>query len=212
MRQTKIVATISDQRCEIDFIKSLFDAGMNVARINTAHITTKTCKVLVKNIRSVSEKIAILIDTKGPEIRTCSVQNEMEVREGETVSFSCAPIKTETTNICVNYQNFVTDLKVGNKILIDDGDIEFTVEEKKEDRLICYVENSGTVKKKKSINVPGIEINLPSLSERDREFISFAIKYDLDFIAHSFVRNRKDVLEVHGRACAHKNIRVERRA
>ncbi len=196
MRQTKIVATISDQRCEIDFIKSLFDAGMNVARINTAHITTESCKILVKNIRSVSEKIAILIDTKGPEIRTCDVQNEMEVREGETVSFSCTPLETKTTNICVNYQNFVTDLKVGSKILIDDGDIEVTVEEKQEDRLICYVENSGTVKKKKSINVPGIKINLPSLSERDREFISFAIKYDLDFIAHSFVRNKKDVLEV----------------
>jgi len=196
MRQTKIVATISDQRCEKDFIKSLFDAGMNVARINTAHITTESCKVLVENIRSVSKTIAILIDTKGPEIRTCSVQNEMKVIEGETVSFSYSPIKTENTNICVNYQNFVTDLEVGSKILIDDGDIEFTVEEKQKDRLICHVENSGTVKKKKSINVPGIEINLPSLSERDKEFISFAIKYDLDFIAHSFVRNKKDVLEV----------------
>ncbi len=79
MRQTKIVATISDIRCEKDFIASLFKAGMNVARINTAHITTESCKVLVNNIRSVSKSIAILIDTKGPEIRTCSTQNELKV-------------------------------------------------------------------------------------------------------------------------------------
>lgn len=196
MRHTKIVATISDQRCEKEFIESLFKAGMNVARINTAHITTESCKTLVDNIRSVSNKIAILIDTKGPEIRTCSVQSEIEVHEGEKVSFSYSPVNTKISNICVNYEDFVTDLQVGSKILIDDGDIEFTVEEKLEDQLICHVENSGIIKKKKSINVPGIEINLPSLSERDKEFISFAIQHDLDFIAHSFVRNKKDVLEV----------------
>ena len=118
MRQTKIVATISDQRCEKDFIASLFEAGMNVARINTAHITTDSCKILINNIRSVSEKIAILIDTKGPEIRTCSAQNEIDVQEGEKVSFSCSPVNTEANNICVNYENFVTALEVGNKILI----------------------------------------------------------------------------------------------
>ncbi len=196
MRQTKIVATISDQRCETDFINSLFDAGMNVARINTAHITLESCKVLVENIRAVSEKIAILIDTKGPEIRTCSVQSEIEVTEGEHISFSYSEVKGKTTNICVNYPDFVADLKIGDKILIDDGDIGFTVEEKQNDRLLCHVENSGTVKKKKSINVPGVEINLPSLSEKDKEFIAFAIENDLDFIAHSFVRNEKDVLEV----------------
>lgn len=196
MRQTKIVATISDQRCEKDFIKSLFDAGMNVARINTAHITTESCKVLVENIRSVSKKIAILIDTKGPEIRTCATQNEMEVMEGESVLFSSSPIKSTSNNICVNYPNFVADLKIGDKILIDDGDIEFTVESKQKDRLVCNVENSGTVKKKKSINIPGTEIHLPSLSERDKEFISFAVSNNLDFIAHSFVRNKKDVFEV----------------
>ncbi|NQU54644.1 MAG: pyruvate kinase [Bacteroidetes bacterium] len=196
MRQTKIVATISDQRCEVDFIKSLFDAGMNVARINTAHITAESCKILINNIRAVSENIAILIDTKGPEIRTCSVQNEISVLEGEKVSFSYSPVDTEVANICVNYENFVSDLQKGDKILIDDGDIEFTVEEKYSDYLLCHVENSGIVKKKKSINVPGVEINLPTLSNKDKEFISFAIKNNLDFIAHSFVRNKKDVLEV----------------
>ena len=196
MRQTKIVATISDKRCDVDFIKSLFDAGMNVARLNTAHITAETCTLLVNNIRAVSEDIAILIDTKGPEIRTCATQNETNVQEGEKVLFSYCPIDSELSNICVNYENFVSDLDKGNKILIDDGDIAFTVEEKHKDHLLCYVENSGTIKSKKSINVPGVETNLPSLSEKDKEFISFATKNNLDFVAHSFVRNKKDVLEV----------------
>lgn len=196
MRQTKIVATISDRRCEIDFIKSLYDAGMNVARLNTAHITVESCTVMVNNIRAVSKDIAILIDTKGPEIRTCGTQNEIPVKEGERVIFSYTPIDSEIPNVCVNYKNFVSDLNKGNKILIDDGDIAFTVEEKHKDHLLCYVENSGTIKSKKSINIPGVETNLPSLSEKDKEFILFATKNNLDFVAHSFVRNKKDVLDV----------------
>ena len=196
MRQTKIVATISDLRCEKEFIQSLFDAGMNVARVNTAHITIESCKVMVNNIRSVSKNIAILIDTKGPEIRTCSTQDELNVKEGDTVTFSATPIENVSNNICVNYNKFVVDVNVGDHILIDDGDIEFTVLEKHTNFLSCRVENTGTVKKKKSINVPGVETHLPSLSERDKEFIDFAIQHDLDFIAHSFVRNKKDILEV----------------
>lgn len=196
MRQTKIVATISDQRCDIDFIESLYKAGMNVARINTAHISTESGKILVENIRKVSDKIGIIIDTKGPEIRTCSVQNELAVKEGQNVTFSFSKVSSECENICVNYRGFVNDLSIGDKILIDDGDIAFTVKEKHDDHLMCRVENDGTIKKKKSINVPGVEIQLPSLSARDIEFIDFAIEQDLDFIAHSFVRNKKDVLEV----------------
>lgn len=195
MRQTKIVATISDQRCDVDFIRSLYQAGMNVARLNTAHISTETGKIMVDNIRAVSNKIAIIVDTKGPEIRTCGVQDEISVTEGEKIAFSFCP-QGAMKNVCVNYEGFVNDLNEGNKILIDDGDIEFTVEEKYKDYLLCKVENDGTIKKKKSINVPGVEINLPSLSERDIDFIKFAIEYKLDFIAHSFVRNKADVQEV----------------
>jgi pyruvate kinase len=196
MRQTKIVATISDQRCEIEFIQSLYNAGMNVARLNTAHISPETGKMMIDNIRAVSEKIAILVDTKGPEIRTCSVQNEISVSEGEKIVFSFSPQNSNMKNVCVNYTGFVQDLNKGNKILIDDGDIEFTVEEKHDDFLVCKVENDGTVKKKKSINVPGVQIKLPSLTQRDIEFIEFAIENKLDFIAHSFVRNKADVKEV----------------
>jgi pyruvate kinase len=169
---------------------------MNVARLNTAHISPETGKMMIDNIRAVSEKIAILVDTKGPEIRTCSIQNEISVSEGEKIVFSFSPQNSNMKNVCVNYKGFVHDLNKGNKILIDDGDIAFTVEEKHDDFLVCKVENDGTVKKKKSINVPGVQIKLPSLTQRDIEFIEFAIENELDFIAHSFVRNKADVKEV----------------
>lgn len=196
MRQTKIVATISDQRCDVDFIKALYNAGMNVARINTAHITPETGKKLIDNIRKVSTSIAILIDTKGPEIRTCRTQNEVEVIKGQEILFSPKKIKSKKTTVCVNYEGFINDLEVGNEILIDDGDIKVSVLQKKHGYLVCRVENSGKIKNNKSINVPGVETNLPSISDKDRLFIAFAIEHDLDFIAHSFVRNRADVLEV----------------
>ncbi len=196
MRQTKIVATISDQKCDIPFIESLFKAGMNVARINTAHISAEGGKNLINNIRTVSKTIAILIDTKGPEIRTCKDQQELQVTEGQEVLFSYNKIKGETANVCVNYKKFVDDLNEGDSILIDDGDIKVTVKNKFPDYLQCHVENSGIIKNNKSINVPGIKIKLPSISEKDKEFIAFAVENDLDFIAHSFVRNRKDIQDV----------------
>lgn len=193
MRQTKIVATISDQRCDIEFVKSLFDAGMNVARINTAHISTVSGKKMIDNIRAVSNQIAILIDTKGPEIRTCKTQNEIIVTTDQIILLSFKPVKSDLENICVNYKDIVKDLNVNDKILIDDGDVEITVLEKNNEYLTCRVENNGTIKNNKSLNVPGIAIDLPSISEKDKTFISFAIENKLDFIAHSFVRNKKDV-------------------
>ena len=196
MRQTRIVATISDQRCDVPFIESLYKAGMNVARINTAHITTEGGLKLIKNIRAVSKSIAIMIDTKGPEIRTCKMQPQTEVTRNQEILFSYHQIKSEITNVCVNYRKFVADLHVGDNILIDDGDIKVTVKQKFPDYLLCNVENSGIIKNNKSVNVPGIKIKLPSISEKDKEFIAFAAEQDLDFIAHSFVRNKKDVQDV----------------
>jgi pyruvate kinase len=196
MRQTKIVATISDQKCDIEFIQSLFDAGMNVARINTAHINQESGKIMIDNIRAVSDSIAILIDTKGPEIRTCGAQHEIEVSEGENITLAFKEIETDSQHICVNYERIVDDLDEGNKILIDDGAVEITITGKNKEFLTGRIENSGIIKNNKSLNIPGVKIKLPSLSEKDKSFIHFAIENNLDFIAHSFVRNKHDVLEV----------------
>ncbi len=196
MKQTKIVATLSDKRCDKQFIKALFDAGMNVARLNTAHINTESAKKMVEEIKSVSGKIAIMIDTKGPEIRTCSHQHDLNVTEGQEIRFSYRKDEMTKEDVCVNHPKFVSDLKPGDRILIDDGAIAATVTKEFEEYLVCRIENSGIIKKNKSINVPGVTTNLPALSSRDKQFIRFAAENNVDFIAHSFVRNKEDILEV----------------
>lgn len=195
MRQTKIVATLSD-KSDKAFIDKLYRAGMNVARINTAHADIHGAEKLIEDIRAVSDKIAIMVDTKGPEIRTCGMQNEVTVTEGQEVRFSHVNEESVTTDVFVNHSNFVFDLKVNDRILIDDGYVAVTVKEKHDKFLICTVENDGTIKNNKSVNVPGVVTNLPALSEKDKRFIDFAVKKDIDFIAHSFVRSKEDVQEV----------------
>lgn len=196
MRRTKIVATLSDFKSDINFIQVLFDAGMNVARLNTAHLGLEGGKKLIDNIRAVSDKIAILIDTKGPEIRTCSMQNDLLVDEGQEVTFSYALNTKNNIDVCVNHPEFVSDLKPGDRILIDDGAVAAIVTQKFPEYLTCRIENNGIIKNNKSVNVPGVVTNLPTLSEKDRWFIQFAAENKIDFIAHSFVRNKEDIMEV----------------
>jgi len=196
MKHTKIVATISDKRCDVDFIKQLFDAGMNVVRLNTAHISTESAIAMIKNVREVSDSIGILVDTKGPEIRTKNILEPIEVKKGDLIKVKGGDGQSDQQTIYVSYQNIHREVPVGNQILIDDGDLALDVIEQTDDCLICKVGNSGQIKNKKSINTPGISANLPSISEKDVEFIEFATQNDVDFIAHSFVRNKEDVIAV----------------
>ena len=197
LKHTKIVATVSDQRCEVEFIDALYKAGMNVVRLNTAHMAEEGLTRVVNNVRTVSNRIGILMDTKGPEVRTTAAQAPIEFKTGEMVKIVGNP-EGETSHdcICVSYRNFVNDLTVGSDILIDDGDLELKVIDKRDDFLVCEVENDATLGSRKSVNVPGVRINLPSLTEKDRKNILWAIENDLDFIAHSFVRNKQDVMDI----------------
>lgn len=197
MKHTKIVATISDQRCDVPFLTKLYKAGMNVVRINTAHQDIKGSIKVMQNVRKVSENIAILIDTKGPEVRTTIARDPIEVKEGDEFIFKGDPDQPSTPgSIFVNYSGFVKDIEVGNKILIDDGELSFTVTSKTDDGLVTVANNKGWVKSRKSVNTPGVSLNLPSLSEKDKEYIEFATRHDVAFIAHSFVRSKEDVLAV----------------
>lgn len=196
MKRTKIVATISDKRCDVDFLRTLYEAGMNVVRLNTAHQTLDEAMKVVNNVRAVSDKIALLIDTKGPEVRTKDIENPIKVEKGDVLYMSGDVNVTGERVIHVSYDNFVRDVQVGARILIDDGDVEFEVRDKKEDRLELVAANPGEIKNKKSINVPGVNMHLDSLSGKDRAFIDFAVENQLDFIAHSFVRNKKDVQDI----------------
>ena len=197
LKHTKIIATISDKRCDVDFIDALYKAGMNVVRLNTAHLEEEGMAKIVKNVRAVSDSIGILIDTKGPEVRTTFTKEPIDFRQNDRVMMAGEP-ESETTRqcICVSYINFARDLEVGSDILIDDGNIELRVVEKKDNSLVCEVLNDAILDSRKGVNVPGVRINLPSLTDRDRRNIEWAIKNKLDFIAHSFVRTKQDVLDV----------------
>ena len=206
LKQTKIVATISDQRCDVDFIKQLFDAGLNVVRMNTAHAGREGFEKLIANVRTVSNRIAILMDTKGPEVRTTVLAEPVPFKVGDRVKVVGNPdLQTTRECISVSYPNFVNDLNIGGHILIDDGDLELVVIEKNADHLLCEVQNEATLGSRKSVNVPGVRINLPSLTEKDRNNILYAIEKDIDFIAHSFVRNRQDILDIKAILDAHNS-------
>ena len=201
LKKTKIVASISDLRCDEDFIRELFEAGMNVVRMNTAHANREGFEKLIANVRKVSNRIAILMDTKGPEVRTTDLIDGEPIpfHTGERVAVTGDPTrKTSHDCIAVSYPHFVHDLQIGETILIDDGDLELAVVEKDEaaNKLVCEVRNEATLGNHKSVNVPGVRINLPSLTEKDRNNILYAIEKDIDFIAHSFVRNKQDVLDI----------------
>lgn len=196
MKRTKIVATISDKRCEIGFLRELYEAGMNVVRLNTAHQTLDEAMKVVRNVRAVSDQIALLIDTKGPEVRTCDIVVPVRVGKGEIIFMTGDRTLVAEKLIHMSYEHFVRDVQIGDKILVDDGDVELIVRDKKENCLELEASNPGEIKDKKSINVPGVNMHLESLSDKDRKFIQFAMDNKLDFIAHSFVRNKQDVMEI----------------
>ena len=172
---------------------------MNVVRINSAHATPEGAQKIVDNVRSVSDKIAILIDTKGPEVRLTKMEESggIEVKNGDILH-----IYENTDGVCskdalyTNCSTFVKDVPVGSRILIDDGSVELVVRSKTEESLECNVRNAGIIKGKKSVNVPNVHISLPSLTDKDRMFVKWAIENDIDFIAHSFVRTKQDILDI----------------
>ena len=208
-KKTKIICTISDINCETDFIRNLYLNGMNVARINSAHATVEGAQKVVDNIRSISDKIAILIDTKGPEVRLTAMSDGIvgfAVKEGDILEFHTGIDRLCTPKILyTNCDSFVKDVPVDARILVDDGSIELVVIDKTDDKLVCQVQNYGVIKGKKSINVPNVHISLPALTDKDRMFVKWAIDADIDFIAHSFVRNKEDLFEIQEILDAHKS-------
>ncbi len=196
-KHTKIIATISDQRCEVDFISDLFREGMNIVRMNSAHLSEEGFDKIIRNTRTVSNRIGILMDTKGPEIRTTIADNPIPFKAGDMVYMKGAPDeKTSGNCICVNYPNFANDVAVGKVVLIDDGDLELKITGKENGMLLAEALNDAVLGSRKSVNIPGVRINLPSLTEKDIRNIKYAIEKEIDFIAHSFVRTKQDVLDI----------------
>ena len=204
MKQTKIVCSISDLRCDENFLRKLFFAGMNVVRMNTAHASADGIKKIIRNVRAVSPHLGLLIDTKGPEVRTTGLAAPIEYKAGEEVHIYGCPDRDTTHDVInVSYPHFVRDVQVGDHVLFDDGAIDMLVTAKDE-ALHVTVQNDSVLGAHKSVNVPGEHIDLPALTERDKANILLAIEEDIDFIAHSFVRNAadvkavQDILDAHG--------------
>ena len=197
MKQTKIVASISDRRCDVDFIRQLFNAGVNVIRMNTAHASEEGIKNIIRNVREVSRHIGILIDTKGPEIRTTGCEGHIEYKAGDVVKLFGRP-EIDSTHDIVNlsYENFAADVQEGDHVLFDDGALDMVVIGINGPAVIAQVTNDGVLGSHKSVNVPGRHIDLPALTSKDRKNIMLAIEQDIDFIAHSFVRSAADVRAV----------------
>lgn len=196
-KRTKIVATISDKNCDPALIKQLVKAGMNVVRLNTAHQTYSESLKVIESVRSVSDHVGILLDTKGPEIRTTQATEIISVENGDKICIKGDPNGiTSRESVYVSYPSFVDDVPIGSMILIDDGSIELKVIEKQGECMICEVLNQGVIEGRKSVNIPSVHVKLPALSQKDIDYIHFAIDNELDYIAHSFVRRKEDVLAI----------------
>lgn len=201
MRKSKIVCTIGPASESLENIKKLILAGMNVARLNFSHGDFEEHGNRIKTIRQASAElnktVAILLDTKGPEIRTGKLEVEpIELVQDEYLTLTTEEILGDQNRISVTYADLPNDVQVGSTILIDDGLIGLTVVDIQGTEIKTRIVNGGTIKSKKGVNVPGVAISLPGITEKDTNDIIFGIEQDIDFIAASFVRKASDVQEI----------------
>lgn len=201
MKKTKIICTIGPKSESKEVLKDLMINGMNVCRLNFSHGTHNEHQVRVDNIKKVREElnlpVALLLDTKGPEIRLGKFSiDEVNLKSGDTYILTTDEILANEKIASVSYKDLPNDVSVGGTILIDDGLVEMEVISKNSKQITCLVKNNGVIKSNKGVNVPNAKINLPSITEKDRLDILFAIKNDFDFIAASFVRKPEDVYEI----------------
>jgi len=201
MRKSKIVCTIGPASESLENIKKLILAGMNVARLNFSHGDFEEHGARINTIRQASKElnktVAILLDTKGPEIRTGKLEVEpIELVQDEYLTLTTEEILGDQNRISITYSDLPNDVQVGSTILIDDGLIGLTVVDIQGTEIKTRIVNGGTIKSKKGVNVPGVNISLPGITEKDTNDILFGIEQDIDFIAASFVRKASDVLEI----------------
>ncbi|MEH7103292.1 pyruvate kinase [Bacillus velezensis] len=203
MKKTKIVCTIGPASESVEMLTKLMEAGMNVARLNFSHGDFEEHGARIKNIREASKKlgknVGILLDTKGPEIRTHDMENgALELQAGNEIIVSTKQVLGTLEKFSVSYEGLADDVSAGSIILLDDGLIGLEVLESNPEKheIKTKILNSGTLKNKKGVNVPGVSVNLPGITEKDAKDIVFGIEQGVDFIAASFVRRSTDVLEI----------------
>jgi pyruvate kinase len=201
MRKTKIVCTIGPASEDLETLRALIREGMNVARLNFSHGSHEEHAARIKKIRQAAKEegkvVAILLDTKGPEIRTGELREPaVELVAGNRVTLTTQSIIGDASRVSISYPDFPRDVRPGSTVLIDDGLIGLKVDEVEDTEVHCTIESTGTLKSKKGVNVPGIRVNLPGITEKDAADIRFGIEQNVDFIAASFIRKADDVLEI----------------
>ena len=202
MKKTKIVCTMGPNSNDLEVMRKLVQEGMDIARFNFSHGTHEEQKErmdALKKIRKEEGKhIAILLDTKGPEIRTGLLKDgkKVELVEGDTFVLTTEEIVGDNTRVSITYEGLAEDVEIGGKILIDDGLIELKIEEISGKDIVCKIINGGELGQRKGVNVPDVPIRLPAITEKDKEDIRFGAQQDVDFIAASFVRNADCIREI----------------
>ncbi|MCL2048023.1 MAG: pyruvate kinase [Defluviitaleaceae bacterium] len=200
-RKTKIIATIGPASCELDTIRKMIAAGMNGARFNFSHGDHEFHGKLIDNVIAAREEldkpVTLILDTKGPEIRTKTFDTDrIYLEQGAEFTLTTDDIVGDNTRVAVTYENLPRDLKIGNRVLIDDGLIEMHVKEISGNDVKCVLINSGFLGHRKGINIPDVYVDLPSLTEKDIEDITFGVKKGVDWIAASFVRTAQDIANI----------------
>lgn len=200
--KTKIIATIGPSTNKYNDLRDLHSAGMNVARINMSHASHADAISIIESIQKLNKiqsdlfgPIGILLDTQGPEIRTGINHSDIDLQTGDVVNLTIRDdVDVETSSIKINYKGLIRSVDKGSKISIDNGLLNFQVLAKDKENLKCKVLDGGTLGSKRHVNLPGVRVDLPSITKKDRKDISFAIKHNVSFIALSFVRSAKDVV------------------
>ena len=203
MKKTKIVCTIGPASETVEQLTQMIDAGMNVARLNFSHGDFEEHGARINNIREASKRtgkmVAILLDTKGPEMRTHNMKDgRVDFEAGDVVRISMTEVEGTKEKFSITYPELINDVNPGTHILLDDGlvDLEVTDLDHANGEIVVLVKNPGTLKNKKGVNVPGVSVNLPGITDKDAADIRFGLKNDIDYIAASFVRRASDVLEI----------------
>ncbi|WP_407370504.1 pyruvate kinase [Carnobacterium sp.] len=203
MKKTKIVCTIGPASETVDQLVQMIDAGMNVARLNFSHGDFEEHGARIQNIREASKRtgkmVGILLDTKGPEMRTHNMKDgRVDFEAGDVVRISMTEVEGTKEKFSISYPELINDVNPGTHILLDDGlvDLEVTDLDHANGEIVVLVKNPGTLKNKKGVNVPGVSVNLPGITDKDAADIRFGLENDIDYIAASFVRRASDVLEI----------------
>lgn len=196
LKSTKVVGTIGPATDTKEKLQQLIDSGLDVARLNFSHGNHEYFQKIINNIRSIDKNIAIMLDTKGPEIRTGALQNKtVELVQGKQVVVTSRDVVGDQNQINVDYQGLDT-LKKGDKLLLDDGLIELKVVKEGKNEIIAKIMNSGILEERKRVTIPNHAVKLDFLTKKDKEDILFGAKNNIDMIAASFVRCKEDVEQI----------------